>query len=62
MVPKYQSEEEARSVVLRFFIHYLGDIHQPLHGITIVNPSYPNGDFLATRFPLPEKLEVKSLH
>jgi len=35
---------DQRSFALRLVIHYLGDIHQPLHSIVEVNAEYTNGD------------------
>lgn len=32
------------SVALRLVIHYIGDMHQPLHTIAEVNTTYPDGD------------------
>lgn len=36
--------DEAESIALRFLIHYVADIHQPLHTIELVNGDYPKGD------------------
>ena len=32
------SNEERMSYALRLLIHYIGDIHQPLHAVARVNP------------------------
>jgi hypothetical protein len=41
MMTRYPTEDQAKSVALRFLIHYVGDLHQPLHTVARVNPSYP---------------------
>ena len=33
-----------KSIALRNIVHYLGDIHQPLHGSERITPSRPEGD------------------
>ena len=38
------SDEERLSYALRLLIHYIGDIHQPLHAISRVDSKYPKGD------------------
>jgi len=40
----FPDEENARSFALRLVIHYVGDIHQPLHATTLVDSDYKNGD------------------
>ena len=40
--PKTSAEE--RAVYLSFLIHYTGDIHMPLHSVSLFNAAYPNGD------------------
>ena len=38
------SDEEKLSYALRLLIHFIGDIHQPLHAISRVDSRYPKGD------------------
>jgi hypothetical protein len=33
-----------KSITLRVLIHLIGDVHQPLHGCTLVNDQFPKGD------------------
>lgn len=40
----YPGEENVKSVALRFVIHYIGDIVQPLHNVSRVDSKYPAGD------------------
>lgn len=32
------------ALFLRFFIHFVGDIHQPLHAAELYSPEFPRGD------------------
>jgi hypothetical protein len=38
------NEADARSFALRLLIHYVGDIHQPLHSVSGVSDHYDHGD------------------
>ena len=33
-----------RALFARYFIHMVGDIHQPLHSVALYNKTYPKGD------------------
>lgn len=39
-----QASLSEQSEALRFYEHWLGDIHQPMHAITYYSPDYPQGD------------------
>jgi len=56
------SEENAVSVAVRLLIHYVGDIHQPLHATSRVDKEYPKGDFGGNTVHLPAKDGVTNLH
>ena len=43
-VLKTSTDNNARAQALRFIIHFVGDIHQPLHCATRVSAALPNGD------------------
>ncbi len=45
--PKWQ-----KSVMLRLLIHYIGDLHMPLHCASLYNENFPQGDFGGCRFIL----------
>ena len=47
---------------VRLLIHYLGDIHQPLHSLSRVDPDYPAGDRGGNDFPLPNHYSAAELH
>jgi hypothetical protein len=40
----FPNESDARSFALRLVIHYVGDLHQPLHTVSEVDYEYPAGD------------------
>lgn len=42
----------SRGVALRFFIHFVGDLHQPLHVSTRCSEAHPQGDNGGNFFPL----------
>ena len=56
------SMDNAYSTALRLLIHYVGDIHQPLHATARVDHEYPKGDFGGNFVHLPTKDGVKNLH
>ncbi len=41
---KTSKDDQARAQALRFIIHFVGDIHQPLHCATRVTQNFPEGD------------------
>ena len=43
-VLKTSADENERAQALRFIIHYVGDIHQPLHCTARVDKGHPQGD------------------
>ncbi len=54
-------EPELRSLFLRFLLHFVGDIHQPLHCIERFSLAHPNGDRGGNLFAINTK-KVKNLH
>lgn len=50
------------SFALRLLIHYVGDIHQPLHAAARVDKNYPRGDFGGNAVPLKAKDDITELH
>lgn len=59
---RFSNEAEARSFALRLVIHYVGDIHQPLHAVTLINDTYPSGDRGGNDEKLPSKDSASNLH
>ena len=58
---KVHTEEQGKSMAMRLLIHYVGDIHQPLHCSTLVNDKYPAGDRGGNSFKLPSA-DQRELH
>merc|ERR1719183_256154 len=50
------------SVAMRLLIHYVGDIHQPLHATAQVDSEYPKGDRGGNDVPIKSKDGIKELH
>lgn len=59
---KVHTEEVGQSTAMRFIIHYVGDLHQPLHSTTRVNHKYPRGDFGGNLVYLPNREGATNLH
>ena len=59
---KFSYESDQRSFALRLIIHYVGDVHQPLHSTTEVDSTYPTSDRGGTAEKIPSKDGVSSLH
>lgn len=58
----FPEEDNARSFALRLLIHYVGDVHQPLHATTLVTDDYPNGDAGGNFEHLPSICGASNLH
>ena len=43
-------------------IHYVGDMHQPLHTVTRYAPDFKNGDMGGNLFMLTPKDNINELH
>jgi len=53
MMDKLNGEEmNARSYAMRLLVHYVGDLHQPLHAADRLNSRYPKGDAGGNFFPV----------
>jgi hypothetical protein len=55
-------DNDAVSIALRLVIHYVGDVHQPLHATSRVDHEYPKGDFGGNTVHLPSRDGVTNLH
>lgn len=58
----FPDEAQARSFALRLVIHYVGDVHQPLHTVAEVDYTYPAGDRGGNEEKLPSVGGVDNLH
>jgi len=56
------TEEEGKSLALRLIIHYMGDIHQPLHCSDRYTAEHPKGDKGGNDFPLKYHYTANELH
>lgn len=58
------NDQFEKSFFLRFLIHVIGDIHQPLHSCTWVDEKFPDGDLGGNLFKLTFKEDktIKNLH
>jgi hypothetical protein len=57
-------DDDGRAVALCWIFHLTGDIHQPLHAVTLFSSDFPNGDRGGTRFYIKVRANtaVISLH
>lgn len=51
-----------KGVAFRVLIHVVGDLHQPLHGATLVSHQHPKGDAGGNLFPLGKNTVADNLH
>jgi len=58
----YVSWNLGNSFNLRLLIHYIGDVHQPLHAVSRYTTKYPSGDRGGNSFPLTKVGQVNELH
>lgn len=59
---KTKTDMDGLSTAMRLLLHYVGDVHQPLHATSRVNHDYMEGDRGGNSFPLPSKMGAKNLH
>lgn len=59
---KNKKEVDGFSTAMRLLIHYVGDVHQPLHATSRFNKDYPSGDRGGNSFHIPSKFGAKNLH
>jgi hypothetical protein len=56
-----RAEDFEKALMLRMLIHFVGDLHQPLHMINRITMEHPEGDFGGNLFDLSGG-EARSLH
>lgn len=54
--------EDEKGLALRRLIHWVGDIHQPLHATTHISPNYPKGDSGGNLFKVNLPKPMHNLH
>lgn len=57
-----KSNDFDKGIALRILIHVVGDLHQPMHGVTRVSRTHPNGDLGGNLFPLGPNPIANNLH
>ena len=55
-------EIRGRSLALRLLLHYMGDLHQPLHNIVRYSEKYPDGDKGGNDVEIKYHYKAKNLH
>jgi hypothetical protein len=51
-----------KSMMARYLVHIIGDIHQPLHASSLFNKIFPNGDQGGNEFRIKFNSEIDNLH
>jgi hypothetical protein len=51
-----------KSIMTRFLIHIIGDIHQPLHAVSLFNEMFPDGDEGGNLFLIKLSDNINNLH
>jgi len=54
--------EFEKSLLIRYLIHVLGDIHQPLHAVALFNEKFPKGDQGGNLFIIKYDENIGNLH
>lgn len=62
IIKYFPVEADAKSFALRMLIHYVGDVHQPLHAVAEVDSTYPSGDRGGNLETLPSVCGASNLH
>lgn len=61
-LPERKMPGEVRAVALSWLIHLVGDLHQPLHCVSLYKREFPQGDDGGTRFWIKPGTRPVSLH
>jgi hypothetical protein len=62
-IMKYvNTTEQGKGLGLRLLMHYMGDLHQPLHTTSRYTKEYPSGDKGGNDFPLKYHYTANELH
>ena len=56
------NQEFEKSLLFRYLIHVLGDIHQPLHASSLINEQFPDGDLGGNSFKIKFRDNIENLH
>lgn len=50
------------ALMLRYLVHFVGDLHQPLHATTMFSSKFPSGDRGGNSFKVSFNSEISNLH
>ncbi len=56
-----QADGAQRAVALCWLFHLIGDVHQPLHTISLFTTEFPHGDFVAVQFYIRTKPDKRAI-
>lgn len=56
------NQEFEKSLLMRYLVHVLGDIHQPLHASSLFNDRFPKGDQGGNLFKIKYSKDIEQLH
>lgn len=59
---KSDADDQTRAQALRFVIHFVGDIHQPLHSSARISEKFPKGDLGANLVKIMDNGKKSNLH
>ena len=62
IVSHFDYTDDQRSFALRLIIHYVGDVHQPLHSTAEVDDEFPTGDRGGNSEKVPSQGGADNLH
>jgi hypothetical protein len=62
IIKRTDTTESAQGLGLRLLMHYMGDIHQPLHMVSRYTAEFPNGDKGGNLFDLKYHYNANELH
>lgn len=56
------NQQFEKSLLLRYLVHVLGDIHQPLHSSSLFSDRFPTGDQGGNLYKIHYKDNIEQLH
>jgi len=56
------NQEFEKSLLMRYLIHVLGDIHQPLHASSLFDDRFPKGDMGGNLYKIQYTENIEQLH
>ena len=59
---KFSDVEDQKSFALRLIVHYIGDVHQPLHSTAEIDDEFPTGDRGGNSESVPSQGGASNLH